>query len=104
MSPCSWGGGRTTPLRSTDKYRKWVTKPVCIARVGKVVGAEGGKGRVEFFDGKALDRVDLSVTGARAGAYVEVFGDLALSVLTESEARVRKKEWRAVMRAAGRAR
>lgn len=74
---------------------------MCIARVGRVVGASSGKGRVKFFDGRSLDRVDLSVSGAKVGAYVEVFGDLALSVLTEAEARARRKEWRAVMRAAG---
>lgn len=59
-----------------------------------------GKARVEFFDGRALDNVDVSVVNAGAGEYVEVFGNLALSVLSASEARSKKKAWMEVRKAA----
>jgi hydrogenase maturation factor len=69
---------------------------VCIARVGKVLRVRDGKGRVEFFDGRTLEGVVLSVARAEAGDYVEVFGDLALSVLSPDEARRRRSAWREV--------
>lgn len=65
-----------------------------------MVAASKGRGTVEFFDGGTLAGVDVSVAGAARGSYVEVFGDLALSVLTAAEARVRRREWNAVRRAA----
>lgn len=74
--------------------------PVCIARVGRVVAAKRGRGTVEFFDGRSLEEVDVSMAGAGRGAYVEVFGNLALSVLSAKEARARMKEWEEVRRAA----
>ncbi len=52
-----------------------------------------GRARVEFFDGRALDDVDVSVVNATKGEYVEVFGNLALNVLSTSEARTRRKAW-----------
>ncbi len=76
---------------------------MCITRVGKTVSVSKGRARVEFFDGRALDDVDVSVVKAGKGEFVEVFGNLALSVLTPSEARVRRKAWGDVRKAAGRA-
>ena len=73
---------------------------MCIARVGRVLVAAGGKGRVEFFDGRTMDGVDLAVAGAGEGDFVEVFGNLALGTIAQEEARVRKKAWKAVRRAA----
>jgi hypothetical protein len=57
-----------------------------------------GKGTVKFFDGRSMDEVDLSVAGAAKGAYVEVFGNLALGVLSAAQAKVRLREWEAVRR------
>jgi hydrogenase maturation factor len=74
---------------------------MCIARVGKIVSTRLGKGTVEFFDGRALDGVDLSAVGTKKGDFVEVFGGVALSVLTPAEARRRRKDWKEVRRAAG---
>jgi len=74
---------------------------MCITRAGKAVSVSNGRARVEFFDGKALDDVDVSVVSAKKGAFVEVFGNLALSVLSASEARARKRAWREVRKAAG---
>jgi hydrogenase maturation factor len=65
-----------------------------------VVDASDGRGKVEFFDGRSLGDVDLSVVGAKKGDYVEVFGNLALSVLTSVEARNKRKVWTAVRKAA----
>jgi hydrogenase maturation factor len=73
---------------------------MCITRAGRVVEASSGRGRVDFFDGRSLDDVDLSVVGAKKGAYVEVFGNMALSVLSETEARNRRNAWKTVRRAA----
>jgi hydrogenase maturation factor len=73
---------------------------MCIARVGRVVAAEGERGKVEFFDGRVLDGVDLGVAGAKQGNFVEVFGNLALTVLPPSEARRRKAAWKEVRAAA----
>jgi hydrogenase maturation factor len=74
---------------------------MCIARVGRVLRVDAGKGTVEFFDGKTAAGVDVSLVRAASGAYVEVFGDLALSVLSQSEARKRKSAWVEIRRAAG---
>jgi len=76
---------------------------MCVTRAGKVVSAAEGRARVEFFDGRALDDVDVSMVGARKGEFVEVFGNLALSVLSASEARSKKKAWEEVRRAVMRA-
>ena len=73
---------------------------MCVTRAGKVVAASKGRARVEFFDGRALDDVDLSVVDAQKGDFVEVFGNLALSILSASEARRRKKVWSEVRKAA----
>lgn len=68
-----------------------------------MISASRGRARVEFFDGRALDDVDLCVVNAQKGDFVEVFGNLALSVLTPSEARGKKKAWAEVRKAAMRA-
>ncbi|HUK80919.1 MAG TPA: HypC/HybG/HupF family hydrogenase formation chaperone [Nitrososphaerales archaeon] len=73
---------------------------MCVTRAGKVVSASKGRARVEFFDGRALDEVDLCVVNARKGDFVEVFGNLALSILSPSEARSKKKAWAEVRKAA----
>ncbi len=73
---------------------------MCITRVGRVLEAGKGKAAVEFFDGRTLGEVDLSVVGAKEGEFVEVFGNMVLSVLPPSEARRRRRAWAEVRRAA----
>jgi hydrogenase maturation factor len=73
---------------------------MCVTRVGRVVSESRRKGMVEFFDGRSLGGVDLRAAGAKAGNFVEVFGDMALSVLSPSEARRRRAAWEEVRRAA----
>jgi hydrogenase maturation factor len=73
---------------------------MCITRVGRVLEASKGRAVVEFFDGRTLADVDLSVVDTRRGEFVEVFGNMALSVLTPSEARIRKRAWAEVRDAA----
>ncbi len=75
-------------------------RTMCIARVGRVLEAAKGKATVEFFDGRTLRDVDLSVAKAKEGEFVEVFGNVALSTLSASEARSRKKAWSEIRRAA----
>jgi hydrogenase maturation factor len=73
---------------------------MCIARVGRVESVIEGHGRVAFFDGKSLDGVDVTVVGAGKGQYVEVFGNLAISLLSTAEARSRREAWKEVTKAA----
>jgi len=72
---------------------------MCITRAGRVTSVSEGRARVEFFDGRALDDVDVSMVNAGAGDFVEVFGNMALSILTASEARNKKKAWDEVRKA-----
>jgi hydrogenase maturation factor len=72
---------------------------MCVTRAGKAVAVSEGKARVEFFDGRSLDGVDVSMVRARKGDFVEVFGNLALSILTPAEARVKRKAWAEVAKA-----
>ena len=72
---------------------------MCVTRAGKAVAVSEGRARVEFFDGRTLDGVDVSMVRARAGDFVEVFGNLALSILTPAEARSKKRAWAEVTRA-----
>ncbi|HYC11810.1 MAG TPA: HypC/HybG/HupF family hydrogenase formation chaperone [Nitrososphaerales archaeon] len=74
---------------------------MCITKVGKVLSAGKGRAQVEFFGAGDLGDVDVSVVGGvTEGAFVEVFGDLALSVLSPAEARRRKAVWDEVRKAA----
>ena len=68
--------------------------------MGRVLDAAKGRATVEFFDGRTLGDVDLSVVPAKRGEFVEVFGNIALSILTASEARSRRQAWTEVRKAA----
>ena len=74
---------------------------MCITRVGKVLRLDGGTAQVELFDGKEMAAVDVSMLeGVAKGAHVEVFGNLALSLLTGAQAKARRAAWREVRKAA----
>jgi len=73
---------------------------MCITRVGKVTAISRGRASVDFFDGRALDGVDVSMVVAARGDFVEVFGNLALSVVTPSDAKKRKAAWKEIREAA----
>jgi hydrogenase maturation factor len=74
---------------------------MCITRVGRVISASEGMAEVEFFDGRALGKVDVSmVNGANRGAYLEIFGNLALSIITPADAKKRKAAWKEIREAA----
>lgn len=73
---------------------------MCITRVGKVTAISWGRASVDFFDGRALDGVDVSMVVAARGDFVEVFGNLALSVVTPSDAKKRKAAWKEIREAA----
>ena len=72
---------------------------MCVTRAGKAVTVSEGSARVKFFDGRTLDGVDVSMVRARQGDFVEVFGNLALSILTPAEARSKKRAWAEVTQA-----
>ena len=73
---------------------------MCITRVGKVTSISQGRASVDFFDGRALDRVDVSMVAAARGDFVEVFGNLALSVVSPSDAKKRRAAWKEIREAA----
>ena len=73
---------------------------VCLTRVGRVARVSDGRALVEFFDGRALDGVDVTMVKVGRGSYVEVFGGLAMSKLSRSEAEGRRRAWAEVSRAA----
>jgi len=66
---------------------------MCIARVGRVISLSGSKAKVEFFDGKVVDEIDVSMISVKQGSYIEVFANLALRSLNKSEAESRRKAW-----------
>jgi len=72
---------------------------MCVTRAGRAVSVSNGRARVEFFDGRALDDVDVTLVDAKKGQFVEVFGNMALSLLTPAEARSKKQAWAEVARA-----
>jgi len=72
---------------------------MCVTRAGRAVSVSNGRARVEFFDGIALDDVDVTLVDAKKGQFVEVFGNMALSLLTPAEARSKKQAWAEVARA-----
>ena len=73
---------------------------MCVTRVGRVISTRGKKARIQFFDGRTSDEVDISVSPARRGSYVEIFGSVALSVLSPTEARRREAVWQQIKKAA----
>ena len=73
---------------------------MCLTRVGRVAKVSRGRALVEFFDGRSLEGVDVSMVEVGKGAYVEVFGGLAMSRLGRSEAESRRRAWNEVSRAA----
>jgi len=74
---------------------------MCTTRVGRVLDISGRNALIEFFDGHTSNAIDISMVEARVGSYVEVFGNLALSLLSETEARKRRLAWKEIMKAAG---
>ncbi len=74
---------------------------MCITRVGKVRSVSGGVATVRFFDQREVSNVVVSVLeNVKVGGFVEVYGNLALSVLTPVEAKRRESAWREVRNAA----
>ena len=67
--------------------------------MGRVIAISGKKAQVRYFDGRTSNEVDLSFAPARRGAYVELFGSVALSVLSPAEARRREAAWQQVKQA-----
>lgn len=59
-----------------------------------------GKATVDFFDGRTLQGVDVSMVSATWGDFVEVFGNLALSLVSPSDAKKRRAAWKEIREAA----
>jgi hydrogenase maturation factor len=72
---------------------------MCISRVGRIIALTStGKAKVKLVGSEnTLDDVDVSmIASAKKGTFVEIFANLAMGVVTRSEARRRDKLWREI--------
>ena len=67
--------------------------------MGRVLSTRQGKAEVEYFDGRRGGGVDLSVVPAEKGAFIEVFGNVALGTLSRAEAKKRREMWSEIRKA-----
>jgi hydrogenase maturation factor len=73
---------------------------MCISRIGKVLSTNEAKAKVQLLgDDRIVDDIDITMISAKIDSYVEVFANIALSVVSPREAMKRKKMWVAVMNA-----
>ena len=71
---------------------------MCISGVGKIVSTNKSKAKVQLLgDERIVDDIDISMINAKIDSYVEVFANIAISVITTREALRRKKMWIEVM-------
>lgn len=67
---------------------------MCITKVAKVLNKNGKRALVIFLGDDVNKDIDISMlSNVRKNSYVEVFSDIALSVLTPKEALARRKLW-----------
>jgi hydrogenase maturation factor len=72
---------------------------LCITRAGKVLSVENSKAKVKLLgDSRIIEDIDVSMIGAKQEAYVEVYANLALRLLSAKEANQKKRVWIEVMR------
>jgi hydrogenase maturation factor len=72
---------------------------MCITRVGKVLSLDKSKATVKLLgDDRILEDIDVSMINARPNSYVEIYANLAVSVLSANEANQRKQAWIEVKR------
>ncbi len=75
---------------------------MCISRVGRVLSIREGKARVRLLgDNRIVDSIDVSMINAKAGSFVEVFANIALSIVSAKDAKKREASWLAVMSVRG---
>ena len=73
---------------------------MCISRVGKVLSIDKTRAEIQLLgDDRIVEEVDISMIAAKIDSYVEVFANIALSVISTRDAMKRKKMWVAVMNA-----
>ena len=73
---------------------------MCISRVGKVLSIDKTRAEIQLLgDDRIVEDIDISMIAAKIDSYVEVFANIALSVISTRDAMKRKKMWVAVMNA-----
>ncbi|HXQ92388.1 MAG TPA: HypC/HybG/HupF family hydrogenase formation chaperone [Nitrososphaerales archaeon] len=73
---------------------------MCISRIGKVLSTNKTKAKVQLLgDDRIVDDIDITMISAKVDSYIEVFSNIALSVISPREAMKRKKMWVAIMNA-----
>ena len=63
---------------------------MCLTRVGRIVGVEGGRARISYLDTRETSNIDVSMVDARKGSYVEIFADVAIGRITKKEAELKR--------------
>jgi hydrogenase maturation factor len=67
-------------------------KKLCITRLGRVLALKGNRATVEFLDTELIKDIDISMVKSVArNSFVEVFGDVALSLISPRQAKSRQK-------------
>jgi hydrogenase maturation factor len=65
---------------------------MCFARLGRVLALEGKRATVEFLDTQLVKDIDISmVESVGKNSFVEVFGDVALCLISPRQAKSRQK-------------
>ena len=61
-----------------------------------------GKARVRLLgDSRIVDSIDVSMINAKVDSFIEVFANIALSIVSARDAKRREEAWLAVMNARG---
>lgn len=63
---------------------------MCLTRVGRIVNVDGSRAKISYLDNHETSTVDVSMVGARRGAYVEIFANVAIGRITKKEADQRR--------------
>jgi hypothetical protein len=66
---------------------------MCVTRVGKVLSVKGTHAMVRILESGAVVDINLALVEAKKNAYLEIFADSAIGLLTKREA-----EWKTSLR------
>jgi len=65
---------------------------MCITRLGRVLALNGSRVTVEFLDTELIKDIDVSMVKSVArNSFVEVFGDVALCLISPRQVKSRQK-------------
>jgi hydrogenase maturation factor len=67
-------------------------KKMCITRLGRVLALKENRATIEFLDTQLIKDIDISmVKSVGRNSFVEVFGDVALGLISPRQAKSRQK-------------